>query len=288
MRILDDAASRLRDAGVESPRAEARLLLAHAMGVNREDLISGSVVPDDEALLRFEDAVERRRAREPFAYIVGRKEFFSHDFEVGKGVLIPRPDSEALVEHALRRFPQATEELRVLDLGTGSGCLLLAFLKERSTAQGFGTDTSEVALRFAQRNAERLGVAQRARFVRGDWAESLTGKFDVIFANPPYVRTTDMVTLAPEITCHEPASALDGGQDGLSAYRFIAPRISELLSAKGRAFLEIGMGQAEAVSSICEKSKLSVDGTVTDFARIHRGLVVAAEQQSRAKQKKQL
>src|SRR5262245_27305810 len=192
MKILDDATTRLREAGVESARAEARLLLAHAMGVSREDLISGRVAPDRAALLRLEAALERRCAREPFAYIVGRKEFFSHDFEVGPGVLIPRPDSEALVEQALRSFPQAQQELQVLDLGTGSGCLLLTFLKQRTRACGVGTDTSEVALRYAQRNAKSLGVAQRVRFVRGDWAESLSGKFDVIFANPPYVTSADM------------------------------------------------------------------------------------------------
>jgi release factor glutamine methyltransferase len=259
------------------------------MGVSREDLISGRIEPDQAALLRFSAAIDRRVAREPFAYVVGRKEFFSHDFEVGKGVLIPRPESEVLVEHALRRFPDVTEKLQVLDLGTGSGCLLLAFLKERMAAEGIGTDTSAVALHYAQRNAERLNVARRVRFVRGDWAESLASKFDVIFVNPPYVKTADMVTLAPEITSHEPASALEGGSDGLACYRRIVPRIFELLSAEGRAFVEIGMGQAEAVSLICEKSNLLVDGTLTDLARIHRGLVmVAAEQQSRAKQKKQL
>jgi release factor glutamine methyltransferase len=125
--------------------------------------------------------------------------------------------------------------------------------------------------------------------VRGDWAESLASKFDVIFANPPYVKSADTLTLAPEVSGHEPASALDGGVDGLAAYQRFAPQISELLTERGRAFLEVGMGQAEAVSSICENSNLSVDGTVTDLARIYRCLVmVAVEQQSRAKQKKQL
>jgi release factor glutamine methyltransferase len=288
MTILDDAAIRLRNAGVESPRSEARLLLAHAMGVRQEDIISGSVEPNAPARTRFEEALKRRSAREPFAYIVGHREFFSRDFAVGPGALIPRPESEMLVEEALRRF-SGDEKLSVLDLGTGTGCLLLTFLAERAEATGLGIDASETALAWARRNADELRLAGRARFLRGDWADSLAARFDVVFVNPPYIKTQDIKTLAPEIAAHEPASALDGGPDGLDAYRRLAPRLAELLSPKGCAFVEIGEGQADSVSLIFEKSKLSVDGTVTDLARIYRCLVmVAAEQQSQAKQKKQL
>ena len=289
MTVLDDAATRLRNAGVDSPRAEARLLLAHAMGVRQEDIISGAR-PDEAALARFQSAVDRRSAREPFAYIVGRREFFSLDFAVGPGVLIPRPESETLIEEALRRFPRADETLRVLDLGTGSGCLLLSFLAERRNAEGVGVDRSDVALGFARRNAMQLGLAGRARFLRGDWGESLSTRFDLIFVNPPYVKSCDIPALAPEVAVHEPASALDGGQDGLEAYRRIAPALAELLSARGRAFAEIGEGQAEAVSAIFANGCGLVDGTVTDLARIHRCLVVmvASEQHSRANRKKQL
>jgi release factor glutamine methyltransferase len=290
MKILDDAASCLREAGVESPRAEARLLLAHAMGVAREDIISGAVLPDRAAIERFDSALARRCAREPFAYIVGRREFFSLTFAVGKGVLIPRPESETLVEEALRRFPRRDEKLRVLDLGTGTGCLLLSFLAQRPEAEGIGVDVSEAALEFARRNAQELGLAGRARFLRSDWGESVASRFDVIFINPPYIRTGDIVTLAPEVGAHEPGSALDGGKDGLGAYRRIAPALSRLLSANGCGFVEIGEGQAAPASGIFENAELLVDGTVTDFARIIRCLVVmvAVEQHSSAKQKKQL
>ena len=289
MTILDEAAVRLREAGVEAPRSEARLLLAHAMSVPREDIIAGAVMPDDGALARFRDAVARRCAREPFAYIVGRREFFSLDFAVGKGVLIPRPESELLVEEALRRFPRGDEKLRVLDLGTGTGCLLLAFLAQRTQAEGLGIDVSEAALEYGRRNAQQLGLANRARFLRGDWGESVAGRFDVIFINPPYIKTAEIETLAPEVAGHEPARALDGGRDGLDCYRKIAPALAELMSAKGCALVEIGEGQVEAASAIFEDSKLSVEGTVTDFARIHRCLVmVAVEQHLRAKRKKQL
>jgi release factor glutamine methyltransferase len=289
MTVLDEAASRLRSAGVDSPRAEARLLLAHAMGARQEDIISGAR-PDDAALARFRAAVERRSAREPFAYIVGRREFFSLDFAVGPGVLIPRPESEMLIEEALRRFPHTDETLRVLDLGTGSGCLLLSFLSERRNAAGVGIDRSQIALGFARRNAEQLGLAGRARFLRGNWAESLSACFDLIFVNPPYVKSSDIPTLAPEVGVHEPATALDGGKDGLEAYRRIAPALRELLSPSGCAFVEIGEGQAEAVAAVFTNANLEIDGTVTDLARISRCLVVmvASEQHSRANRKKQL
>jgi release factor glutamine methyltransferase len=288
MRILDEAGRRLHEAGVESPRAEARLLLAHAMGVGREDLISGAARPDDAALIRFEAALARRCAREPFAYIVGRKEFFSRDFVVGAGVLIPRPESEVLVEQALQRFTNTADALRVLDLGTGSGCLILSFLAERRGAEGVAIDSSEAALHSARRNAERLGLAARVRFVRGEWADSIVGTFDVVFMNPPYVKRADVALLSPEVARHEPASALDGGVDGLDSYRRIAPQLRKLLRANGCAFVEIGQGQAEAVSLIFNDSNLSIHGTVTDLARIYRCLVVASEQQSRAKRKKRL
>lgn len=289
MSILDDAAIRLRNAGVESPRSEARLLLAHAMGVSQEDIISGAAAPDDAARTRFEAALARRTRREPFAYIVGRREFYSREFAVGPGALIPRPETEFLVDEALRRFLNPDENLSVLDLGTGSGCLLLSFLAERPHAEGLGVDASETALAWARRNAESLGLADRARFLRGDWGLSLAARFDVVFVNPPYVKTGDMPTLAPEIAVHEPASALDGGADGLEAYRRIGPMIAGLLTPKGHAFMEIGEGQAEAVSAIFATSGLSTDGTVNDLARINRCLVmVAAEQHSQAKQKKRL
>ena len=289
MTVLDEAALGLRNAGVDSPRAEARLLLAHAMGVRQEDIISGAR-PDEAALARFRAAVERRRAREPFAYIVGRREFFSLDFAVGPGVLIPRPETEMLIEEALRRYPQDDKTLRVLDLGTGSGCLLLAFLAQRPNAEGIGLDRSDIALRFARRNAEQLGVALRAQFLCGNWAESVRAQFDLIFANPPYVKRSDIPKLAPEVAAHEPATALDGGADGFEAYRRIAPALRELLSPGGCAFVEIGEGQAEAVSAIFTNANLEIDGTVTDLARINRCLVVmvASEQHSRANRKKQL
>jgi len=282
MTILDSAALRLRAAGIESPRLEARLLLAHAAGASQVDIVAGREIADTDALARFDRLIERRIAHEPLAYILERREFWSLDFVVGPGLLIPRPESETLVEAALRRFPERDENLKVLDLGTGSGCLLLAFLSERKSAQGLGVDISDAALAWAQRNADNLGFSQRVRLVCGDWGRALSEVFDVVFVNPPYVKSADIAGLAPELAAHEPGIALDGGQDGLDAYRAVASVLLPRLSARGCAFVELGQGQAEAVSEIFAKAGFLVEGTVNDLARIKRCLVmVAAEQHSR-------
>ena len=279
MKILDSAALRLRAAGIESPRLEARLLLAHAAGASQAEIVAGPIVADTGTHARFDRLVDRRIAHEPLAYILGRREFWSLDFQVGPGVLIPRPESETLVEAALRRYPERDENLKVLDLGTGSGCLLLAFLSERNNAQGVGVDISDEALAWARRNAENLGLSERARFVRDDWGRALSEVFDVVFVNPPYVKSADIAALAPELAAHEPAMAFDGGRDGLDAYRAVAAVLLPRMDARGCAFLELGQGQAEAASKIFTKAGFLIEGTVNDLARIKRCLVMVAAEQ---------
>jgi len=279
MKVLHEAALRLRSAGIESPRLEARLLLAQATGLTQLDVVAGPAVVDNAALSDFERLLARRIAREPLAYIIGRREFWSLDFAVGTGVLIPRPETETLIEAALRLYPDRDERLRVLDLGTGSGCLLLAFLSERPNATGIGVDISPAALAFAQRNADRLKLSDRARFVLDDWGRSLDATFDVVLANPPYVRKGDLVGLAPDIAFHEPAMALDGGEHGLDAYRALADTVLRRLADKGRLFLEIGEGQAEAVTKLFQSKGFVTEGTVNDLARIIRCLVMVADGQ---------
>ena len=275
--ILLDATTRLRAAGVESPRREARLLLAHVLGLRPEEIVSGRLSPQGtEFRRRFEAVLARRAAREPLAYIIGRREFWSLDFEVGPGVLVPRPESEIMVEEALRRFPIVDAPLRVVDLGTGSGCLLLAFLSERPKAEGFGVDISSEALAVAKRNAANLGLGSRARFLRSDWMGALSGAWDVIFINPPYIVEGDLDSLDPEVGRYEPRAALDGGPDGLSAYRRIAAALRPRLAPEGRVLLEVGQGQAGPVERIFFEKGLSVEGTVFDLAGIPRCLVVIA------------
>jgi release factor glutamine methyltransferase len=285
--LLSSAAARLGVAGVESPRREARLLLAHVLGVRQEDIVTGRFAPlSDESAARFEAILARRVAREPLAYITGSREFWSLNFAVGPGVLVPRPESEILIEEALRRFPDRDAPLRVLDLGTGSGALLLAFLSERTSATGMGIDISREALAFAQRNATALGLESRARFVRGDWTENLSGTFDAIFINPPYIATGEFEGLAPEIG-YEPLTSLDGGDDGLNAYRRIAARLGRTLSPQSLVFFELGQGQATSVEAILAENGLAADGTVCDLLGIPRCLV-ACERFGKITPKKEL
>jgi release factor glutamine methyltransferase len=286
--LLSQAGERLHAAGVESPRREARLLLAYVLGVRQEDILTDrlpALTPEIRG--RFETVLLRRIAREPYAYIVGSREFWSLDFAVGPGVLIPRPESETLIEEALRRFPAKDAPLRVADLGTGSGCLLLAFLSERPNAQGIGIDTSQDALAFATRSAETLGLADRAEFIPGNWTENLSGTFDAIFVNPPYIVTGELDGLEREVVCFEPKSALDGGSDGLQAYRLIAAGLKGHLSLQGLVFLEIGRGQGEAVEAILAQEGVVIEGTVCDLAGIPR-CVVAGVATSSNTSKKQL
>ena len=214
----------------------------------------------------------RRPAREPLAYIVGRREFWSLDFAVGPGVLVPRPESEILIEEALRRFPARDAPLRVLDLGTGSGCLLLAFLSERPNATGLGADISDAALATAARNAKALGLESRANSRRGDWTEKLFGAFDAIFINPPYIAKADFKHLAPEIG-YEPMAALDGGTDGLEAYRRIATRLGRYLSPSGLRAIRDRPRPSCCLETILAQNGLAAEGTVCDLAGIPRCLV---------------
>ncbi|MDE2134172.1 MAG: peptide chain release factor N(5)-glutamine methyltransferase [Alphaproteobacteria bacterium] len=254
--LLRDAVRRLAAAGIENPRLDARLLLEHAHG--------------DNAL--FEALVCRRAAREPLAYITGRKEFWSLDFEVGPDVLIPRPESETVIEQALAAFPDRAAPLDVLDLGTGTGCLLVAFLKEFPNACGLGIDVSQKARAIAHRNVVRHGLAARGAIDGGDW--SVAGSYDVILANPPYIETGDLAGLEPE-GAYEPVLALDGGADGLSAYRAVVPVLAVLLRPGGRALLEIGAGQEGDVAAVLALSGLGVVRTAPDLAGIPRVLVAA-------------
>ena len=272
---LDAAARALGDAGVPEPRRDAQVLLARALGAGRETVLGHSerlLTPAQHAAV---DAfVERRRAREPVAYILGRQEFWSLDFLVTRDTIIPRPDSETVVEAALAEVADRAAPLSVLDLGTGCGCLLLALLSELPGAWGVGIDVSAGALDVARSNAARLGLAGRAAFVRGDWGRSLGGRFDSIVVNPPYVGDAEIGTLAPEITAFEPRIALAGGAGGLAAYRDLAADLPRVLAPGGAAVLEVGAGQAASVAAIVADDGLVETGRRRDLAGIERCIVV--------------
>ena len=265
---------RLAAAGIAAPRAEAWLLLAAASGLPRGALMAGALerlTAAQEA--RLEAMARRRAAREPIAYILGEKEFWSLPFAVAPAVLIPRPESETVVEVALARVRERGAALRILDLGTGSGCLLLALLSELPQASGLGVDLSAAALEVAGRNAGRLALAGRAGFVRGSWGAALAGGFDLIVSNPPYVAAAEFAGLAPEVRAFEPALALAAGPDGLAAYRALAPDCARLLAPGGSLCLEIGQGQGNRVAEILQHHGLHVVERRADLAGIERCLV---------------
>ncbi|WP_197041858.1 peptide chain release factor N(5)-glutamine methyltransferase [Sandarakinorhabdus oryzae] len=241
MRIADALATAARRIGGETPRLDAEVLLAHQLGCSRGELLLNPDRMIDAQV--FERLIERRAAGEPVAHITGHREFWSLDLLVTPDVLIPRPDTETLVEVALKLCPRPPA--RILDLGTGSGALLLAALSEWPTAAGLGIDASAAALAVAKLNAKRTGLATRAEFRFGNWGEDLDERFDLILSNPPYIAETE--TLSVEVRAHEPATALFAGADGLDDYRRILPQLSGLLNPDGLAVLEIGHRQGAAV-----------------------------------------
>ncbi len=259
-------AARLAAAGIEDARREARLILAAAHGVDA----TGLLLLDELDETKFEPMVQRREAREPLAYILGRREFWGLIFEVSQATLIPRPDSETIVEAALAACPAPA---RVLDLGTGTGCLLLAVLHERQGAFGVGVDLVPEAAALAARNARRLGMAKRAAFMAGDWAAALNGRFDLVLSNPPYISCADIADLMPEVAQFEPRSALDGGPDGLAAYRHIIGLLPGILSENGVAVLELGVGQAPTIINVAALAGFSVI-TTRDLGGIERAAVL--------------
>ena len=271
---LRAAATRLAAAGLTQPRREARLLLAHAAGL------------DPAALLRelhaalpapgFDALVERRAAREPLAYIIGRQPFWTLDLLVSPATLIPRADSETLIQAALAAFP-GRDARRMLDLGTGTGCLLLAALSEFPAAFGVGVDRSPAAAALARRNAERTGLANRAAMLCGDWAAPLRARFDLVLSNPPYIERAAIPALMPEVARHEPALALDGGADGLDAYRVILTALQGLLMPGGVAIFEVGAGQAGAVAALARAEGLLPGAPLADLAGVDRALPVRLE-----------
>ncbi|MDP3241542.1 MAG: peptide chain release factor N(5)-glutamine methyltransferase, partial [Reyranella sp.] len=237
--LLRDTAVALTAAGIDNVRFEARLLLSHATGLTIEQLISrGPDAAPATAAATLRELTARRVRREPMAYILGEREFWGLPFKVSPAVLIPRPDSETVIETVLDLLPDRSRKLRILDLGLGSGCLLLTLLREYPQATGVGIDASEAALAVARGNAEALGVAPRARLSSGDWRQAgwsdrLEGPFDLLVSNPPYIESAVVDGLMPEVAAHEPRLALDGGADGFAAYRIIAAEAPRLVVPGG-------------------------------------------------------
>jgi release factor glutamine methyltransferase len=298
-RTLTAAAARLEEAGVEEPRRDARLLIAAALEVGPEHLIAypARVLEAAEAA-RIEASMARRAAREPVSRILGRRGFWSLELEITPDTLDPRPDSETLVAAALARIEAqglVGAPLSVLDLGTGSGCLLLALLSELPAARGLGLDISTAALDVARRNARKLGLSHRARFVAGDWAgdwaedwagdwaedwaggrsAGLDGSWQVIVSNPPYITEAEIGDLVPEVARYDPRLALTAGSDGLDAYRKLLPQAARLLGRDGVLALEVGRGQQDAVTALLVASGFTALSRTRDLGGIERCLLAS-------------
>lgn len=253
----------------DTPRLDAELLLAHVLGEARLMMLAGRGDVGPEAQAAFAALVARRATHEPVAHILGEREFWSLPIRVTADVLVPRPDSETLIAEALALFAARPPET-VLDLGTGSGALLLAALSEWPRAQGLGIDRSAAALAVARGNAEALGLAGRAAFREGDWAAGVDGRFDLILCNPPYI--PDGAELMPDVVRFEPAGALFGGPDGLTPYRLLLPEMPRLLADGGAAIFEFGVGQADALLALAADAGLKAR-VAPDLAGRPRALV---------------
>jgi release factor glutamine methyltransferase len=267
---LRRGAEMLAAAGIADARREARMLLHHALGVSERMLLAPESTFDAK---EFESLLARRAAREPMAFLTGRQGFWTLDLKVSPATLIPRADSETLIHAALAAFP-ARDVYDILDLGTGTGALLLAALVEFPDACGLGVDVAPAAAALAARNAAANGLSSRAAFVCADWAAPLAGRFDLILANPPYIPSAAIAGLMPEVAAHEPRAALDGGADGLAAYRAIIGELPRLLAPGGAAILELGQGQAESVTAIAVAVGFAAPALRADLGGIARALTL--------------
>lgn len=272
--LVAEAAGVLSAAGFEDPRREARRLVSSALTISRTDLFSRSDRRVNACQASRVQAVLRRMAEhEPLSRILARREFWGLEFALSSETLDPRPETETILEAVLRRKPDRAAPLRILDLGTGTGCLLLALLGEYPQATGCGIDIAEGAVRTAVHNGTRLGFAARARFFVGDWTAAVSGRFDAIVANPPYIATADLPLLPREVALFDPRRALDGGSDGLVAYRAIAAMIPRLLAPDGIFVCEVGADQAGAVGVVLRASGLACEEVEQDLGGIARCVI---------------
>jgi len=277
MRLSDavrDAVFTLKAAGVQNANLDARLIAAGALGVRREDLLRDPECFFSPDVLKVFNANIRRRAdREPVSRIFGQREFRSLDFIVDPNVLDPRPDSEIVVETAIDLAQRTAGSVRVLDIGTGSGCLLLAILDALPDAYGVGVDIDGAAIQNAITNARRLDLLGRTKFIQSVWTEGNNEKYDIIVSNPPYVRTEDIEKLAPEVAVYDPRCALDGGPDGLNGYREIACRLHPLMLNGSFVVVEIGIGQKKSVTRIFNNASFQLYEARQDLGGLDRCLV---------------
>lgn len=272
--IVRQAQARLAQSGNGMARRDAELLLCHILQVDPARLPLIDVQPSESELLQFDQYIDDRLTGKPVAYIIGEQDFWSLTFEVNSHTLIPRPDTETLVSSGLECLPPVKSP-RILDLGTGSGCILLSLLHEVPGATGIGVDVSEEALGVARKNANRHELEGRAQFVRSDWFETVPGgeHFDLIVSNPPYIENDTINTLMRDVRDFEPTSALMGGPDGLDCYRAITSDSPQWLTSGGVLAVEVGIAQADDVSALLVAAGLELTGVRHDLAGVERVVI---------------
>ncbi|WP_420549287.1 peptide chain release factor N(5)-glutamine methyltransferase [Curvivirga sp.] len=250
---LTFAEATLKEAGIDSARQDARLLLAYHLD---KDISSIMAFPEKELEGRedFNALISRRSLSEPVSHILGEREFWSLPFKVTSDVLDPRPDSETLIEAVLERKPNHSDAVDIIDFGTGSGCLLLTLISEYKQALGTAVDISDTALKIAEENARNLDLQSRCQFIQSNWHEKVSGQYDILISNPPYITSADMKTLSKDVYDHEPHLALHGGEDGLKPYRILIPAGKQLLKENGLICLEFGYEQADSVASLLDRN----------------------------------
>jgi release factor glutamine methyltransferase len=268
------AKDRLKDAGIDQPSIDARLMLEVAANVTRTEIVTDPYRELTEAqVATLDEYLARRSRREPVSHIIGRKGFWKILLQVNRDVLTPRPETEVIVDEVLKAFPEQMP-FSMLDLGVGSGTILLAVLAERPAAKGLGVDASSEALAVARDNAANLDLNTRAALMHGDWTAGLAdGNFDLVVSNPPYIPTAVIDTLEPEVRDHEPRLALDGGADGLDAYRLLAPEILRVLKPGGMFAVEIGYDQSQAVEALFNQAGAREVRTVKDLSTHDRVVI---------------
>jgi release factor glutamine methyltransferase len=273
--ILVKAKKELDESGVGSSRLDSLILLSYAISFSREQLIFNPDFELDFAQQQnFFTLLERRKARQPVSQIIGKREFFGGDFFVNSDVLDPRPDSESLIELVLERFPNCDEEIKILELGVGSGCLIITLLKAFKNAAATAVDVSDKALEVAKKNAQNHQVLERLKLQNSNLFSALndSSKFDLIISNPPYIPSKEIENLQAEVRLFEPLLALDGGVDGLDFYRKIAAQSQNFLSENGQIILEIGFGQKEDITKIFTQKNFSLEASKLDLPSVERAL----------------